>query len=401
MHRLAALTLFITSLFTLAFLPSQQSAVEFVNFSQDFTFGEQLIFTGTIKSPSSVTEAVLFLKPSGAATETIPFKPSSTGEVKLTVDLNDYPLRAFTPLDYWYQVKLAVGDPITSPTYTFVYEDNRYQWQQLNSEAFSLSWAEGGVEFGTDLENAAIDSLAASQAILAVKIPAPIRIVVYPDSQSMQSAAQLASPAWAAGHASPDLGLILLSIPPGPDARAEMERQIPHEIMHILEYQITGTSYNQIPVWLLEGLASSAELYPNPDYQQVLEKAVDEDSLLPMSVLCQDFPRDLSGALLAYAQSNSFVRFLNQNFGTRDTLSLLNLYADGLSCEVGVQAAFGSNLNQLETRWQQEMLGRSPLSAAWKQMWPYMLLAGLVIVPISLTLMPTRRKPQPPTEAGK
>ena len=180
MRRLAALTLFITSLFTLAFLPSQQSAVEFVNFSQDFTFGEQLIFTGTIKSPSSVTEAVLFLKPSGAATETIPFKPSSTGEVKLTVDLNDYPLRAFTPLDYWYQVKLAVGDPITSPTYTFVYEDNRYQWQQLNSEAFSLSWAEGGVEFGTDLENAAIDSLAASQAILAVKIPAPIRIVVYP-----------------------------------------------------------------------------------------------------------------------------------------------------------------------------------------------------------------------------
>ena len=102
-----------------------------------------------------------------------------------------------------------------------------------------------------------------------------------------------------------------------------MERQIPHEIMHILEYQITGTSYNQIPVWLLEGLASSAELYPNPDYQQVLEKAVDEDSLLPMSVLCQDFPRDLSGALLAYAQSNSFVRFLNQNFGTRDTLSLV------------------------------------------------------------------------------
>ncbi|MRR30652.1 hypothetical protein EG834_10100, partial [bacterium] len=135
--------------------------------------------------------------------------------------------------------------------------------------------------------------------------------------------------------------------------------------------------------------------------QQVLDKAIDEDSLLPMSVLCQDFPRDLSGALLAYAQSNSFVRFLSQNFGSRDTLSLLNLYADGLSCEVGVQAAFGSNLTQLETRWQQEMLGRSPFSAAWKQIWPYVLLAGLVIVPISLTLTPTRRKPKQDLGAGK
>lgn len=401
MRRIAAFTLFAFSLFTMGFQPLQQSAVEFVNFSQDFTFGKQIIFTGTINSPSPVTEAVLFLKPSGADTETFQFKPGSTGEVKLTVDLNDYPVRAFSPLEYWYQVKLAVGDAISSPTYTFVYEDNRYRWQQLNSETFTLNWTEGGVEFGADLENAAGDSLTSAQAILAVKIPAPIRIVVYPDSQSMQSAAQLTSPSWAAGHTNPDLGLIFLSIPPGPDARAEMERQIPHELMHILEYQVTGPAYNQIPVWLLEGLASSAELYPNPDYQQVLKKAVDEDSLLPMSVLCQDFPRDLSGALLAYAQSNSFVRFLNQSFGSRDTLSLLNLYADGLACEVGVQAAFGSNLTQLETRWQQEMLGRSPFSAAWKQVWPYVLLAGLVILPISLTITPARRKPLRDSGAGK
>jgi hypothetical protein len=86
------------------------------------------------------------------------------------------------------------------------------------------------------------------------------------------------------------------------------------------------------------------------------------------------------------------VRFLNENFGSRNTLTLLNLYSDGLSCEVGLQAAFGSNLAQLESQWQQEMLGRSPVSAAWKQIWPYMLLAGLVILPISLTLVPARRK---------
>jgi len=214
----------------------------------------------------------------------------------------------------------------------------------------------------------------------------------------MQSAAQLTESPWAAGHTNPDLGLVMISVAPGPDARAEMERQLPHEIMHILEYQVAGTAYNQIPVWLLEGLASSAELYPNPEYQRVLEKAIDEDSLLPMSVLCQDFPRDLSGAVLAYAQSSSFVRFLNDNFGSRDTLTLLNLYADGLNCEVGVQAAFGSSLTQLETRWQQEMLGRSPASAAWKQLWPYILLAGLVLVPVSLTLIPARRKTQPTRE---
>lgn len=392
MHRLAALILLLASLITLGFQPRQQRAVEFENVSQEYTFSEQLTITGTINSPSPVAEAILYLKPFGEATQSIEFQPDSAGGVKLTQDLEEKPLRAFSPVEYWFQVKLADQKPITSPVYEFLYEDNRFEWHQLDTDSFSLSWSEGGMEFGTELQNAAVQSLAAAQGILPVKISTKMRIVVYPSSQDMQSAAQLATSSWAAGHTNPDLSLILISVTPGPDARAEMERQIPHEIMHMLEYQVAGTSYNQIPAWLLEGLASSAELYPNPEYQRLLDKAVDEDALLPMSVLCQDFPRDLSGALLAYAQSSSFVRFLNENYGSRDTMTLLNLYADGLSCEVGLQAAFGSNLAQLESQWQQEMLGRSPISAAWKQVWPYILLAGLVILPISLTLVPARRK---------
>jgi len=392
LRRLATLTLLLACLITLGFQPRQQIAVEFVNFSQEYTFSEQLTFTGTIKSHSPVTDALLFLKPFGEATQSVQFLPERTGEVELIYDLKEKPLRAFSPVEYWFQVNVADGEKFSSPVYTFLYEDTRFEWQQLATETFSLSWSEGGVDFGTELQNATAESLAAAQGILPVKIPGKLRIVVYPSSQDMQSAAQLTTSPWAAGHTNPDLGLILISVAPGPDARAEMERQIPHEIMHILEYQVAGTAYNQIPVWLLEGLASSAELYPNPEYQRVLDKAVDEDALLPMSVLCQDFPRDLSGALLAYAQSSSFVRFLNENFGSRDTLTLLNLFADGLSCEVGLQAAFGSNLTQLESQWQQEILGRSSVSAAWKQIWPYVLLAGLVILPISLTLVPARQK---------
>jgi hypothetical protein len=399
LRRLVALTLFLASLITLAFQPRQQKAVEFENFSQDYTFGDQLAITGTINSPSPVTEAALYLQPFGEAATSIVFQPDATGDVKLTYNLKDKPVRAYSPVEYWFQVKFSEGEPVTSPVYSFLYADTRFEWQQLDTETFSLSWSEGGVDFGTELKNVTMESLAVTQGILPVKIPAKLRIVVYPSSQDMQSATQLTASPWAAGHTNPDLGLILISVAPGPDARAEMERQIPHEIMHILEYQVAGSSYNQIPVWLLEGLASSAELYPNPEYQRVLDKAVDEDALLPMSVLCQDFPRDLSGALLAYAQSGSFVRFLNENFGSRDTLTLLNLYSDGLSCEVGLQAAFGSNLAQLESQWQQNMLGRSPVSAAWKQIWPYVLLAGLVILPISLTLVPARRKTKETLEA--
>jgi len=393
LRRLTTLTILIVSLFSLGFrsLPAE---VEFIDLTHKIVFGEKLLFSGAIKTSLPVAEVVLFLRPFGADVQSIPYQLGADGIIEQTYDLEVKPLRAFTTVEYWYQVKLESGAEITSLIYTFLYEDDRFDWQRLDADPFQFAWASGDREFGLALQNAALDSLIAAQTVLPANPPTPLRIYVYPTAQEMQSAAQLAAASWAAGHSSPDLGVILISITPGPDARAEMERQIPHEIMHILEYQIAGNTYNQMPVWLREGLASNAELYPNPDYQRVLQKAVDEDSLLPMSVLCQAFPRDLSGALLGYAQSNSFVRFLTENYGSSGIINLMKLYADGFSCQAGVQAAFNSSLPQLETRWQQETLGLNAGLAAWKQVWPYLLLAFLVIVPAGLSILPILRKRQ-------
>lgn len=393
MRRLATLTFLITSFFSLGFR-WLQTEVEFIDLGHEVVFGEKLVFSGKISANTPLAEVALFLRPFGANTQVIPVKLDAQARVDLVYDLSAKPLRAFTPVEYWYQVKLKSGATSTSPIYTFLYEDNRFDWQRQDSASFKLAWAIDNPDFGVALQNSVQDSLNAAQAILSAAFPTPVRIYVYPSAQEMQSAARLAAAPWAAGHASPDVGVILISITPGPDARAEMERQLPHEIMHILEYQVAGSAYRQLPTWLLEGLASSAELYPNPDYQHVLQKAVDEHNLLPMSALCQDFPRELSGALLGYAQSSSFVRFLIENFGSSGVLDLMKLYADGLNCEAGVQAAFNSSLEQLETRWQQEFLGLNAGLAAWKQIWPYFLLAFLVIVPLGLSILPILRKRQ-------
>ena len=393
MRRLTTLTLLIASFFNLGFR-WLQTEVDFIDLGHEIVFGEKLVFSGKISTNTPLAQVALFLHPFGANTQVIPVELDAKGRVALVYDLSAKPLRAFTPVEYWYQVELKSGATSTSPVYTFLYEDNRFDWQRQDSAAFKLAWATGDPDFSTALHNSVQDSLKAALAILPAALPTPVRIYVYPSAQEMQSAARLAAAPWAAGHASPDMGVILISITPGPDARAEMERQLPHEIMHILEYQVAGSAYNQLPTWLLEGLASNAELYPNPDYQRVLQKAVDEHNLLPMSAFCQDFPRELSGALLGYAQSSSFMRFLIENFGSSGILKLMNRYKDGLNCEAGVQAAFNSSLQQLETRWQQEFLGFNAGLTTWKQAWPYFLLAFLVIVPLGLSILPILRKRQ-------
>lgn len=393
MRRLATLTILIASFFSLGF-SGLQTEVEFIDLGHEIVFGERLVFSGKIRANTPLAEVSLFIRPFGANTQVIPVELDAKGRIDLVYDLNAKPLRAFTPVEYWYQIELKSGATSTSPIYSFLYEDNRFDWQRQDSASFKLAWAIDDPNFGAALLNSVQDSLKAAQAILPASLPTPLRVYVYPTAQEMQSAARLAAAPWAAGHASPDMGVILISIAPGPDARAEMERQLPHEIMHILEYQVAGSAYRQIPTWLLEGLASNAELYPNPDYQRVLQKAIDEDQLLPMSSLCQDFPRELSGALLGYAQSNSFVRFLTENFGSSGILNLINLYADGLSCKAGVQTAFNSSLLQLETRWQQEFLGLNAGLTVWKQVWPYVVLSLLVIVPLGFSIFPFLRKQQ-------
>ncbi len=390
LRRISLSLVLIVSLFSLGFRSHQQTNVEYVDISQEWDFGEEIRFQGAIQSPARITDSVLFIRPFGADTRLINFETGPGGLINQTYSLSDSVLGAFTPVEYWYQVKLDTGEESSSPVYSFLYEDNRFNWQRMETDTFKLAWASGDLGFGQTLMNAAEDSLTTAQSILPVDSVSPLRIYAYPSASELQSAIKLASLPWAAGHANPDISVILISIAPGPDARAEMERQLPHEIMHILEYQVTGTSYNRVPKWLLEGLASFAELYPNPDYQRVLQNAVETESLVPMVVYCDSFPRDLSGAMLAYAQSSSFVRFLHQNYGSTGITSLLTQYKDGFGCEAGVQAALGTSLTEIEGRWQTETLGHDTKLAAWKKIRPYILLALIILVPVGLSFLPSR-----------
>lgn len=249
-----------------------------------------------------------------------------------------------------------------------------------------MGWVEGDLAFGRAALQAAQNGLKSAQSLLDVEPPSPLQVYLYPDIQSLQSALNLSGTPWLAGHASPETGIVLVAISPGPDQVAEMERQIPHEIAHLLQYRLMGEAYGKLPLWLTEGMASLAELYPNPDYQRALDRAVQEDHLLALSSLCQAFPRESAAAFLAYAQSASFVRYLQERFGRSGLTTLARAYQDGLGCEEGVQAGLGLSLAQLEREWLEDSLGVNPWRRAWRHLWPYVVLGALIMLPVLFSL---------------
>ena len=84
---------------------------------------------------------------------------------------------------------------------------------------------------------------------------------------------------------------VVLALPPGPEQALWMQQRLPHEIMHVALFQATDLGYENLPIWLSEGLASLVELYSNPDYRFMLDYAVENEELLPILSLCQGFPR--------------------------------------------------------------------------------------------------------------
>lgn len=374
---------------------SAQVDFEIIPEEPEYTFGEVINFSASLNSVADLDEVFLYIQVSEETDLQVhPVSIESFGHLFVQVDLREYPLTGFSDVQYWYQINTDNGEPYTSPRNTFTYLDNRYQWQSLAGEPFTVHWYQGDLAFGEEVLNVALEGLRSTQDILEVFFPESIDIYVYESPQAMQAALPNGGQHWIAGHADPFQGLILVSLPAGPEQRLEMERQIPHELMHIALNYTDSHAYSNLPAWFNEGLASQVELYPNPEYQVLIERAFESDQLIPLASLCESFPNDPQRGLLAYAQSASFTRYLYEQFGQIGFNSLMAAYASGMSCERGVAEALGTTLTRLEASWLRENFTDLTIARTFEQYVPWLVLLLVILAgPIIVAVNVIRRRP--------
>ncbi len=391
MRRIALFSVFLA---LLIFTPAY-SQVELGNLQVDYRFGEYIDFSGTLQPNLGVQTVQIFVQPQGEIeTRSSPPLIPNDGNFSYRMDPNQEKLRAFSRLEFWYEVVLDDGKAYASDRQTLYYADNRFEWQNRRSEPFEAFWHEGDNAFGQSLLDIAHQGLEQINLLLPVQPPGEVKIYAYANAVDMRATLQVSGRNWIGAHTDPDLGVMVVSLPPGPEQRLEMERQIPHELMHILLYQKIGPAYVNLPAWLNEGLASVAELYPNPDYLVLLDSAYQKGSLHPIVSLCATFPRDAAGAYLAYAEAASFTRYLHQKFGSSGIEQLVQAYADGMDCERALQVSLGAPLNQLELEWRRETFGEDPWLSSLSNLAPWIgLLAAVLFVPLLLIFGSLRRKP--------
>ena len=353
-----------------------------------YSFAESINFDAKItpqENISQIKEVYISIMPPGQSSAFELLDWDGSENIHFYYDAASLSVMPFSDIQYQFLIVLNNKSEFYTPIYTFNYADNRFEWHELINDYFEIHWNHADIEIGQIILDISHEGYQSAKRFIPTELSEKVQIYMYNDREDLQSALQLTSQSWVAGHANPETRTILTAISnSNPENKLEMQRQIPHEIAHILTYEISGDKYNEIPLWLTEGLASVSEIFPSPDYERVLMDAANSMELLSIDSLCVSFPFNGQQAYLAYAESASFTKFLYKTYGSEKMQELLAVYMQGIGCLEGFEQVFGKTLAQLEYQWQQEVLGIHSELLVIKNLSPYLLLmAVFIIVPVS------------------
>jgi len=249
------------------------------------------------------------------------------------------------------------GEKIETPVQRLIYLDDIFAWRTRASEHLSLFWYEGSQQFAASLLEAGEVALARLDQMTGVIVEKQVKIYIYTSSEDMQEAT-LFAPGWSGGRAFPRNSAVIIGVAPsnlawGMDTMA-------HELTHVVIGHYTFSCVDSTPGWISEGLAMVAEGDLEPYYQDILQDAVDADTLFSVREVGQIFSADPDLASLSYAESFSLVTYLLETHGDEPILQLLDRFKQGESEDRALEEVYGFDRDGLEMLWR-VWLGAAPM----------------------------------------
>jgi hypothetical protein len=363
-----------------------------------YEFGSQVRFHLEAASAAPIQSVALAYRTSdtqGTTVETMSFGTEMQVSVDHVHEIGQRYIRPFVEISYWWTIVNVAGAKLTTETQSFFYTDNRFGWETLGQETVNVHWYQGDVQIAQQSLDVAVAAVArARQDIQLDAIYKPVDIYLYVNAEDLRLALPAGLPSGADALTLYETNVVL--VPYGPEATniPSLRRILPHEVTHALIHEATQSDFDDVPVWLSEGLATSVEyeFAPDPDAQLLLEQAMDKRGALSLNRLCAEFPHDWAAARLAYVQSASVVGYIRDLHGRQALRDLVAAYADGATCDGGVQRVFGFSLDRLDLSWHEYMAPRSAWTVFWEGNGAWVILAVLFAGMPLLFLRPPRRR---------
>lgn len=261
---------------------------------------------------------------------------------------------------YRWRLTTAAGAVLETDTATVRVDDSRFRWKELRDGPVTVRWYEGDDAFGRTLLATTMATVARLGREQGVELQTPVTVHVYGSQRDLYSALP-GLPAWVGGISLGEHDAVLAPIPPSD--LEEGTRALAHELAHQLIYQITFHTGigSKVPTWLNEGLAVVAEGEQSRANVGILNRAVRANALPTLRSIGSGFG-GLSGdeAGLAYAASESVVRFLLKSEGAEKMRAVLLEFREGRTADDALTRVYGRGVDEVEGAWRRS-LGLQPL----------------------------------------
>ena len=374
----------------------------------DVDFPNQAVFTVEAESNVDIVDARLYYQVDRMNYAEVvsegwaDFAPANRIEASWVWDMANASLPPGAEVTYWWMVEDDDGNRVETSPETIRFDDNRFAWRSLTSNAgegggVTLYWYSGSDSFAQELMATCEEGLASLTQDIGTYPEKPIKIYVYESTGDLRGA-MVFSQEWTGGVAFIDFGIIAISISP---SQIEWGKgALLHELTHLVVHQATFSPYGQLPLWLDEGLAMYNEGELDSNLSAYLEDAIAKDELISVRSLCSPFSAYTDKASLSYAQSYSLVKYLLDNYGQESMLDLLTIFKQGSTYDEALTNVYGFDIDGLDAQWR-ATLTSYPVSANGDGQSATSEIAVLAVIAIALVFWFRRRPSGKSTTKGK
>jgi hypothetical protein len=292
--------------------------------------------------PGAIGPFISVVEPTGSATQTLRYELDLTGGSHMVPN---------TVLEAtWAAIPQDGSAPVLSETKTVRYEDTTQEWKSLKGDVVTVHWVKGDESFARSALKIGDDAIASTAKLLGVTETKTVDFFIYPDANSFFAALGPSTGESTVGQAHASIRTLFALIAPDQINDGEVERVIPHELVHLVFDTAVKNPYRYPPHWLNEGLAVYLSEGNSPYYRNLVADGVATGDILPLTALAVSFPRG-DKVFLAYGEAVSAVDYLVATFGEDALWSLVKSYKEGLTDDEAFVRATSKDAAGFEADW--------------------------------------------------
>ena len=346
-------------LLTLCATALADTGIEVISNEHETRFGDRLAFSLEVETEASILKATLRYSRGQSPLTTRVRVPISTGKhvrAQHVKYLKRGEIPPGTTITYFWTLGDENGQEHRTEPVTFVYEDDRFDWETLHADGIALYWYDDETN-ARALLSSGTEALRRLQDEMGVTLEKPVKVFAYQKSSDMQ----LAVAARSEGY---DARVVTLGMVVSDDTmqllgtHRDAELTVAHELSHLVVGLATKNPYADLPRWLDEGLAMYAEGELPAGNRAALERAIQEDRLISVRSL-SGYTGDPEEVDLYYGEVYSLIDYLIRTHGKDKMTELLDVFREGCRPEDALRQIHSFGLDELDADWRAS-LGLGP-----------------------------------------